>query len=524
MSNNTTCSVPHTDYITYNIEVALFDPIADNLASGAGLVSSPTQLAAASHVVAGVAADSATQVLVQVPGVNSGDPIQLTLSDENGISSDGVGAGYLTALPADGMDSRTSAGVIIVTAVAAGSGAYAFADYHAPSDFVRAGNNTDPTVKVRSVTIGVTDSTTGTTTTQTVSIVRPPVILVHGLWGTPSDFSGADGGVLGALESSGLFTVSFGRYDNSGMGISSSNPTYNVPGVTPLGASGNALGFQFGAQTVLPQIVGFINAYKTVALILAAGPGSGPIAAVQADIVAHSMGGNVTRMLPQLAEYAIQNTFNIGYVHKLITIDTPHQGAKLAAALLNPSNSCVESMLAVGGNYSFSSVVTSDGRYINGAMGDLQPGSNALVATHTGNNVIPTAMIGAQMTTAQLNGAGTTGSGRVVRIICSTLSNPLAIELTPLYWPDVAGSATDPSDAVVPLSSQFDGEQATYPVANPAVAVYGIHSKGPEQLGFLPPTVLDQASCAGQTSCAPTEVINLLNTPVSTTTVFEAKP
>jgi pimeloyl-ACP methyl ester carboxylesterase len=503
----------------------LIDPIADNLASGSGLVSNRAQLAAATHVVAGIAADGAAQILVRAPAANTGDQVQLTLFDENGPSSDGVGAGYLTALPANGEDTRTSGGVITVTAVYGGNGtAMAFAVYHAPSDFVRTGNTTDIESKIRSVTIGIADTTAGTTVTQPVSIVRPPVILVHGLWGEPSDFSGADGGVLGALNSSGLFTVSFGRYDNAGMGISSSNPIYYNPAATPLGASGNALGFQFGAHTILPQIVDFIDAYKAIALTLAAGPNSGAIAAVQADIVGHSMGGNVTRALPQLAEYATQNTYNTGYVHKLITIDTPHTGAKLASAILDPSNSCVESMLAVGGNYSFSSVVTADGRYISGAMGDLQPGSDALVAIHTGSSVIPTAMIGAQLTPAQLDGAGKTGAGRVIASICSTFSNPLAIELNSLYWPDVVGSATDPSDAIVPLSSQFDGEQATYPVANPAAAVYGLHSKGPVQLGFPPPTVLDQASCAGQTSCAPTEVINLLNTPVSTATVFEIKP
>ena len=71
------------------------------------------------------------------------------------------------------------------------------------------------------------------------------------------------------------------------------------------------------------------------------------------------------------------------------------------------------------------------------------------------------------------------------------------------------------SDAAVSLSSQFDNELS---YSNTANTLPAIHSSGPQQLGFLPPTILDQASGG------PSEVINLLNTPVTNTTVFEVKP
>jgi pimeloyl-ACP methyl ester carboxylesterase len=498
--------------------VALLDPIADTLASGSTLVSNTAQLASASHVVQGVAADSATQVLVRVESSSSaitpGDQIQLTLSDENGPSANGAASGYLTSLPANGPDSRLTGGVITVTAVDNGSGAaVAFAVYHAPTDFVRTGNVTDPTVKIRSVSVRVTDETTRATTTQTVSIVRPPVVLVHGLWGSPNDFDGADGGLFG-LQDSRLFFLEYARYDGS-IGISASDPAYPASDGTsshPLSAKVSALGFKSGATTILPQLQNVIKAYKVVALLLA-GAGSGSIAAVQADIVGHSMGGNVTRALPQLSQYAVQDTYNLGYVHKLITLDTPHLGAPLAAAFLSSSNSCVRRTLAFVNLYAFNSVTSNSGSFISGAAGDLATGSQALKATHSGTGMIPTAMIGAQLSTAQLNKTGSSGEGQAISFFCGfVLSNPLALSLSPLAWPTVAG---DPSDGIVPLSSQFDGDLSYSNATNGFLAV---HSKGARDLGFGGATILDQASLA------PAEVINLLNTPVSNSTIFEEKP
>ena len=502
------------------LAVKLVDPIADALASGAGLVSNAAQLAAASHIVQGVAADSATQVLVRVESssstITAGDQIQLTLSDENGPSSDGAGAGYLTSLPANGPDSRLTGGVITVTAVDNGSGAaMAFAVYHAPTDFVRTGNVGDPTVKLRAVTIGTSDTRTGTAApTQTISIVRPPVVLVHGLFGSPNDFNGADGGLFGLPESK-LFTLEYARYDGS-IGISASDPTYINPGTLshPVSAKVNTLGFKLGATTILPQIQNVIKAYKVAALVLAGqGGDSGPIAAVQADVVGHSMGGNVTRTLPQLSEYAAQDTYNLGYVHKLITLDTPHLGAPLAAALLSSSNSCVRSTLALVNLYAFNSVTSNSGSFVSGAAGDLATGSQALKATHSGAGMIPTGMIGGQLSTAQLNSTGSSGEGQIISLFCGfVLSNPLALSLSPLAWPTVVG---DPSDGIVPLSSQFDGDLSYSNATNGFLAV---HSKGARDLGFGGATILDQASLA------PAEVIKLLNTPVSNSAVFEEKP
>ena len=491
------------------LAVSMVDPIADGLESGTGIVSDPVALKAASHMVNGVAADSATQVVLRVSGAQVGDLVQFTVSDEKGPSSDGPGAGYLTSLPTGGSDSRTSGGIINVTAVDSGNGtAIAFAAYHSPSDFVRNGNVTDPTIKLRQVTIQATHTATGASVNQAVSIVRPPVVLVHGIWGSPTDFSGADGGVSGLLKS--LFFFDGLRYDNR-VSVASTSPIYLTSGKPLESVSGNALGFQFGATTILPQIENEVWAYKLTGLSLATGGAvAGNIAAVQVDVVAHSMGGDITRTLPQIPEYADPSTYRLGYVHKLITIDTPHLGSPLASAVHDPNqnNSCVRGTLAVEGRYSFSSVVASSTSVsVSGATADLVSAtasmstSAALTRMHnsgliSATSLIPTAMIGAQTSTGGVGGSLT--GGFWIATLCPT--NDLAKQLNPSGWFNLMLGA---SDGVVPLSNQFD-EETAYSSANPSNSKNGVHSFSTENLGFSPPSVLDQKSGV------PAQVIRLL--------------
>jgi triacylglycerol esterase/lipase EstA (alpha/beta hydrolase family) len=494
------------------LDASLYDPIADNLASGSGLVSSPTQLAAASHLVRGVAADNATQALVEITGagVSAGDSIQLTLSDENGPSGNGASAGYLTALPANGMDSRTSNGVISIQAVSVpGKGtAFGFAAFHAPTDFVRALNSSDPGAIDRILTIKATDTTNNSTTTISVFVVRPPVVFVHGIWGSPRDFFASDGGVAAATSFTG-WQVHYAQY-NHFVALSSSVPAY--PGA-PLLIQGNSLGFLYGAGQVLPQIRSAITDYK---------PNNGggvAIASTQVDVVAHSMGGDVVRFLPQLSGFAGQDTYNLGYVHKLISIDTPHLGSPLASSLLDPRNTCAAQVLAMAGKYAFNSANINGNVNVNGAVGDLQPTSAAIASMQSGAALIPTAMIGGQMTSTQTNGAGSAWEARVLVALCGNSYNndPLAAELNPAGWTNLLSQY---NDAIVSLASQFDNDLA-YSVSTPGPGQNtfpAIHSPGANALGFLPPLIMDEASGA------PAEVVNLLNTPVSNSAIFVVKP
>jgi triacylglycerol esterase/lipase EstA (alpha/beta hydrolase family) len=59
------------------------------------------------------------------------------------------------------------------------------------------------------------------------------------------------------------------------------------------------------------------------------------IAATQVDVVGHSMGGLMARGYTQQQDYKNPHNYMKGYIHRLITIGTPHFGGQLAGPLYN---------------------------------------------------------------------------------------------------------------------------------------------------------------------------------------------
>lgn len=57
------------------------------------------------------------------------------------------------------------------------------------------------------------------------------------------------------------------------------------------------------------------------------------IAATQVDMIGYSMGGLIIRGFAQQSDFLNQSNFMKGYIHRLITIGTPHFGAHLAGIL-----------------------------------------------------------------------------------------------------------------------------------------------------------------------------------------------
>ncbi len=66
---------------------------------------------------------------------------------------------------------------------------------------------------------------------------------------------------------------------------------------------------------------------------------SAGIAISRVDIVAHSMGGLLARMLYQQPSYRSSDNFWQGYIRRLITIGTPHFGSNIANVVIANSNS-----------------------------------------------------------------------------------------------------------------------------------------------------------------------------------------
>ena len=288
------------------------------------------------------------------------------------------------------------------------------------------------------------------------------------------------------------------------------------PGISDLGVQGkikeNSLGFDYNAPRVHAQIAEWITKFKE-----GNNPAGLPIAAVQADIVAHSMGGVITRALGLQQTFLSDDTFRQGDIHKEIDVDTPHLGSPLAIRLLGAEEAggCLQKLLASEGNFVLASVTFSDGSFQHGAVLDLQGDgsggslSDALARLRQPGaaHLSPTSLLaGVYQDFASLDAGGFLA--RHWPFGCG--SDALAQSLNSTGWPAVFNN--EQNDGVVSEDSQLDGL-----TPSPSSQYFGyVHSEsmqGPTHLGFSPPNVLDPGAI-------PNEVIFLLNTPASRAIYF----
>jgi len=519
-------------------QVEILDPVPALLCGGPQVISPASQcggapgtdlLSAQGQAVEGIAADGTSQLLVRIAANSVGDQFTVTLVNDQSQSVQST-----SSLEDGGLDlpgsTDFSQSALTIVAINSSSGPNAFAVYRAPVDFGRlsagvpgsfkAGScrgvsGTDDQLPCRFVALQVHDISAGTTTTTPITIVRPPVVLIHGLW--DDRFAWDD---FAPLFSNGTsdprFFVKPVDYSSSiGSLISATNPSYPFP--LTVGVRANALGFRYNVQDVSNQIQSWIQAFKS---------GTNPVgilvADVQADIVAHSMGGDIARTLPLLPTFLSNNTFSQGNIHKAITIDTPHLGTPLASQLLSSQNGCVRLVLAAHGNPALESVTLS-GRVVSGAVGDLQgDGFGGSLSTSlrsiaaSGERALPTALIAGVTASTNLSGLNTDLNAGAIRAVCGDVfKNPLAVNLTSQAWPTVFGQS---SDGIVPLTSQLNNLSACS-----GCQLSGfVHSGGTESLGFFGPSILPSATDQNNFSQSVlqqivNQVINLLNTPVTQT-------
>ncbi len=520
---------------------ALIDPIPD-LLSGAVVTTDGDLLASLGRGVVGVGADGVTQVVVRIFATAPGQQFTLQLFNDHVPSSVSSPA---TPSEDGGLGIRGGNSLtqnqVTVTSENTNAGPAAFAIYQAPLDFARAsgtypnkslscptvmfGPFPDDQLACREVMIQV-QGPTGTLLVP-VQILRPPVLAVHGLWSNSSSFANF---FTTGLDPSGQpipdsrFSVEFVNYDTPvGDFVTSTIPQYD-PGVLS-NILANSLGFQYNVTSVKRQMKKRLSQFTIGINAISA-----PVAAVQVDVVAHSMGGAITRTLAlQTNDYFREENYAAGDVHKLITIATPHLGTPLAIQLLDGRNSCVRDLLAGWPSYNISvktavlegdpDLPSQESQLVFGAVGDLQGDglggpttSFALgnIAT-PGPQPIPTAFIGGIVNSTNLSGLDSSANAAIIRNGCgnndAVVENPLAVNLTSSSWPNVFGQAE--SDGVVPLTSQLNRVNGSLTTFVPAASLFtGVHSPGVEALGFSPPTLLDCCS-------VPQQVVNLLNTPVT---------
>jgi hypothetical protein len=456
----------------------LIDPVVAALLSGSAITTNVNSIAAATTgLVQGVAADGTTQAVLRIPATSVGQTFAVSVINDQGATSSSVpNDGGVMAL---GASTSTLASSLTVAAVMTTSaGAEAFAIYRGPVNFSR--GTADNSLTTRSVTLRATP-TGGTASNTAVTVARPPVVLVHGLWGNASSFNS-----FTPLITDTNFNVSRAVYANTITGVTSTTPSFSSSVDSSIEA--NSLGFAYNAPSVLAQINNFIAAYRT----------SANVAAVKGDIVAHSMGGDISRTTFLLSTYLSSSTFGAGPINKLITIATPHLGTPVAADLLASNNQCARNVLASDGDIALQSI-TFSGTTADGAVYDLEGNGYGSSLSSALTNLkatqpFPTAYIAGIATSANLKGLSCLFcNAEVLRLLCS--GNPLATDLTATKWTTIYGQN---NDTIVPLDSALN---------NLTGLQYSgvIHTAALETLDFDGPSVLDAASNIS------TEVIALLN-------------
>jgi pimeloyl-ACP methyl ester carboxylesterase len=482
--------------------ISLVDPVplgyGTSLLMGSHVSTDPTVTAnPAGRLVHAISADGFSQLVVKIPTEKPGQTVLVEILDEGGAKATLSKWYGGLALPRDLSNAsspleKVKQSVQAVSA-AVNNQAFAFAVYVAPPDFDRA---TPEQARERSITVRVTSQAGDGTTyeNKSVQIVRPPVLLVHGLNSEPSAWDQVD-----LVLSSDYWTF---RADYSQPVTVAST----VPSNAGSTVKGSSLGLHYNAPLVLTQLKSYLQAFRAGKSPLAI-----PVAAVQMDVVAHSMGGLVTRMMTYEKDYYAPETLNGGFVHKLITVGTPHLGSPFAAEMVKSTNWCPRLLNNIfAGDYFVTYAITPSGQTIDGAMQDLHEvepgnftGNPALQTIHTERTGVPplrTAMIAGVMTPQQLAGLGLDSPLSVATLIKGyCVGSSLAHFLTPATFPGLMGPE---SDGLVTRTSAFDGLPRTE--LFPAV-----HSEYTALLGFGRPDLIEPSSQV------PKRIDELLRVPAS---------
>jgi pimeloyl-ACP methyl ester carboxylesterase len=245
---------------------------------------------------ASMAADAtaATIVLLNTGG-NHSLPVQFTATNASLLSYDPT---LWAKNPAPG---TASLQVPAASFIQVGSAWYAAAWLQAPPD-----GQAQLTESIKVTARQGTSSVSGT-----LALYPPPVLLLHGLWGD---------------ETSLLYTQVY---------LAQQTPYKNLP-LTALPdylfASTYSGDARFDSTTTVDHVITEIENQRD-AVTLVAG-----IVAARVDVVAHSMGGLVSRSLTTASGYSSVHTRNLGAIHQIVTLDTPEIGSQLATFLIAHEN------------------------------------------------------------------------------------------------------------------------------------------------------------------------------------------
>ncbi|MBS1826579.1 MAG: hypothetical protein JST93_14785 [Acidobacteria bacterium] len=513
------------------------DPVSlygsPSLLEGAKIKNDIDLLASSGRSVDGIAADGVSQVVVSAVVEQANQLYSVTVLNDvlqKGATVDYGGVAAISGPPEQSTNLPAVASTLTdLRSVTTSSGPRLLFVYRAPVDFPTVSSPYGGQAK-RMVSIRVERVVNGVpllVAERSLTIVRAPTMLIHGIWSEPT-YGFGESGLVGKNAPPEL-TMNELRYDGN-VTVRNLSPDYGRAYCHPFKSAtecaedrtafaervrtsikSNSFAFDRNAKAVLPKIVESINAFRSGRNALQL-----PVAAAQADIVAHSMGGLVTRSLPFQATYFDEPSFRRGRVHKLITISTPHLGSPTTIQLHSNLNTCVRYFNAMLGAVAIESAEVDGGpREVGGSwalQGDTSSGFLSAELRIVRQAVpIPTALIYGQMGLGQLAGLDSSIGASTLRKICGDetpygSTDPMAVNLTSRRYKLTFNN--EESDASVSVLSSTNGR------ISDGYILGAVHSKGMVELGFGPPHVTQEAS--GIRSL----VLALLGTNVTLTSVF----
>lgn len=308
------------------------------------------------HVVKGIAADGAARIVLRivVPDFVTED-VKVSLLPED--CADGVSGNESVdgALSVPGSTIRNSS--VVLRPQLEGTVRLCGAVYHAPEDFV-SDLATDSVRSSRNIRLAV--SVADITEFVEISVVRPPVVFIHGIWSSASVFNS-----FAPLQ---ITHVSDPRFTTRRLDYSDQN------------------------TKEIDAIIGPNGAFLPVRMRMAITTALPEIAVVRGDIVGHSLGGVLPRYMAALAlptYFTPQNSW-MGHVHKLISIDSPHLGSEYCDLLIGAANDDPVRIELL--NRLIRTLMFPDGKpedpVTGGIVDDLRPSSHVISGSKVPANLV----------------------------------------------------------------------------------------------------------------------------------------
>src|ERR1035441_5047727 len=384
-------------------EIKFLDPVpfqddsnSQSLMNGNAITTNYTVLAAQGRPVWGISADNAARVVLRFRANDAKELLTVTLSDtDNGYApATFANLGGLYSIGGNENDAQGQRQLDVVPYADSGGTLWGFAVYRAPPDFARVDrqgsalaidtvNNTTRPVQF-SVATNKSDLYPNYAPYGVLNIVRPLVVGVHGIFDSGHLFDHflytKDGQPDPTGQPDPRFVFKTVSYDRSLAGQISFTGTVlygssGYPGASnalATKANENQLGLAYNAPRVHDRIRQEIDRFRTLGL-----GGATPLAAVQADVVAHSMGGTIVRTLETPPTFLGASSFSRGQIHKLITVGTPHLGSPIpsdivAQPLVVAKGLILSGRLALGPSVVFKNGETCNGQACSGGFFDMQ--------------------------------------------------------------------------------------------------------------------------------------------------------